>query len=251
MKIVIVTFDEPFFIPDLFIPVIANKAELIKAVIIVPANPIKKSAIKLIEEQLSLMGIGTFIYYSLSYVKKLILIKLGNSNRSIEKVAKRNKIKTYKIKSVNDQKTFKLLRNISPDVVLTQVPEKIEPRILKTAKIGFINKHASLLPKYRGLNPVFWALLKGETETGFTLHFMNEDLDRGAIILQKKIKINKIDSVFSIYHKIFLEAGIELVNIIDKIRSIKPRRAAGGGSYFKNPNKADISKFREKGLKYS
>ena len=162
-----------------------------------------------------------------------------------------NKIKTYKTRSVNENKTYKILRKIKPGIVLTQVPEKIKPQILNTAKIGFINKHASLLPKYRGLNPVFWALLKGEKETGFTFHFMNEDLDRGAIIFQRKIKISKTDSVFSIYKKIFTEAGDKLLNVITSTRSSKTHQALGRGSYFKNPQKKDIEKFRQKNLKFT
>lgn len=63
---------------------------------------------------------------------------------------------------------------IKPDIVIVQVPEIIKSTVLKLAKIDFINKHASVLPKFRGILPVFWALLAGEKEMGFTFHFVDE-----------------------------------------------------------------------------
>lgn len=65
----------------------------------------------------------------------------------------------------------------------------LSERIIKIPKKGAINLHYSLLPKYRGVYPVNWSIIKGEQMTGITFHFINNRVDRGDIIAQKKVRI--------------------------------------------------------------
>jgi methionyl-tRNA formyltransferase len=65
------------------------------------------------------------------------------------------------------------------------------PKIVwEIPKLGTINLHASLLPNYRGAAPINWVIINGETQTGVTTFFINEEIDKGNIILSKKIEIN-------------------------------------------------------------
>ena len=67
---------------------------------------------------------------------------------------------------------------------------RILPRaVLELPRLGCINVHASLLPKYRGAAPIQWALLRGETTTGVTIMRMNERMDEGDILLQRATPI--------------------------------------------------------------
>jgi methionyl-tRNA formyltransferase len=64
-----------------------------------------------------------------------------------------------------------------------------------------VNLHGSLLPKYRGRNPVNWVLVNGETETGVTLHYMTEEADAGDIIAQRALPIDGEDTALTLYRK--------------------------------------------------
>ncbi len=100
------------------------------------------------------------------------------------------KLKEIKARSVNS-KTFKQeVLKLNPDIILVgSWSEKFKKPIIELPKIGTINCHPSLLPKYRGPNPYIRVIMNGETETGITFHLMDENLDTGPILLQKKVTI--------------------------------------------------------------
>lgn len=80
--------------------------------------------------------------------------------------------------------------------------QKVPVTIIEQTEKGIINFHPSLLPKYRGPHPVNWAMIKGETQTGVTAHFMSGDIDAGSIILVKKIAIEFEDTLSVVSHKL-------------------------------------------------
>ena len=88
---------------------------------------------------------------------------------------------------------------------------KILPKsLIETARLGYINVHFSLLPKYRGAAPVQWTLINGEKETGVTTFWIDEGLDTGKIICQKKIAIENSDTVITLEKKL-TPLGIEIL----------------------------------------
>jgi len=83
------------------------------------------------------------------------------------------------------------LKSLAPDLlVVCDYGEILRPETLATARLGGINLHGSLLPKYRGAAPVQWAILRGETETGNTVIHMTPGLDAGPILAQQRIPID-------------------------------------------------------------
>lgn len=89
-----------------------------------------------------------------------------------------------------DQETITKIKKLKPDLIIVAAYGKILPsEILEIPGFGCINVHASLLPKWRGASPIQNALLNGETETGITIMLMNEGMDTGDILAQKKINI--------------------------------------------------------------
>jgi methionyl-tRNA formyltransferase len=77
-------------------------------------------------------------------------------------------------------------------------------------RLGTINLHGSLLPKYRGAAPIYWAIINGETETGITTFFLKHEIDTGDLLLQERIPILPEDNVGSLYQKM-MEQGANLV----------------------------------------
>ena len=83
-----------------------------------------------------------------------------------------------------------LLRHFDPDVaVCLGFPWKIPSDALAVPRHGIVNGHPSLLPRYRGPSPVSWAIRNGETEIGFTFHYMDAELDTGNILGQARIPL--------------------------------------------------------------
>ena len=82
------------------------------------------------------------------------------------------------------------VRTWAPDLAVVAAYGRILPSaVLAIPRLGCINVHASLLPKYRGAAPIQWALLRGETVTGVTIMCMNERMDEGDILLQRATPI--------------------------------------------------------------
>ena len=87
---------------------------------------------------------------------------------------------------------------------------KIPKVLLNSTKDGFINVHPSMLPKYRGGNPYSRVIMNGETETGVTIHFMDESFDTGDIIAQKAYHIHSKATMGTIFNELNV-LGIELL----------------------------------------
>lgn len=92
------------------------------------------------------------------------------------------------------QETAEKIKEIAPELILVATYHRIIPEFVFNLALKSINIHPSLLPGYKGANPVFWALFNGEKETGLTAHFLSERLDGGNIILQEKIKIKRMET---------------------------------------------------------
>ena len=83
-----------------------------------------------------------------------------------------------------------LLRHFDPDLALCLgFPWKIPPEALAVPRHGIVNGHPSLLPRYRGPSPVAWAIRNGESEIGFTFHYMDAELDTGNVLAQAAVPL--------------------------------------------------------------
>jgi methionyl-tRNA formyltransferase len=100
---------------------------------------------------------------------------------------------------------------------------------------GAFNMHGSLLPQYRGRVPVNWAIIKGERETGATLHVMNEKPDNGAIVDQQAVPILPDDTALEVFHKVTCAAEVALNRCLPALLAgtaqLKPQDLSQGG-YF-------------------
>lgn len=97
---------------------------------------------------------------------------------------------------------------------------RILPETLFTVpKIGSINIHGSLLPKYRGAAPINWALINGETETGLSAFFLKKTVDTGDVINQHRLPIRPDDTFDSLYQRLAEAAGPFLIETLDRIEA--------------------------------
>ncbi len=102
------------------------------------------------------------------------------------------------------------LRALRPDLGIVIAFRMLPEVIWAMPRLGTFNLHASLLPQYRGAAPINWALINGETETGITTFLLNHEIDRGAILGQKRVPIAPEDNVGTLYDRL-MNLGPELV----------------------------------------
>jgi methionyl-tRNA formyltransferase len=139
--------------------------------------------------------------------------------KSIKYIAKKYGVPLNKFSTVNDKKLIDLLRNLKPDVIINQAPGILRESFLDTATIGVLNRHNALLPKNRGRFSPFWALYKQEQYTGVTIHFVVKELDAGDIVIQKRIKISKNETVSSLVKKCYSIAPSAMIEAIEKLEA--------------------------------
>ena len=86
-------------------------------------------------------------------------------------------------------------------------------------KLGTFNLHASLLPQYRGAAPINFAIINGETETGLTTFFLNEEIDKGAIIMREKVAIRPDETAGELHDELMALGNKVVVETIQKIEN--------------------------------
>jgi len=122
------------------------------------------------------------------------------------------------------------LLDAQPQLIVTVAYGRIIPvELLHGPRFGWINLHFSLLPAYRGAAPVQWALLNGDTRTGFTIFKLDKGMDTGPIYIQQELDISPADTTETLLHTLGQQGAasiIELLSVIGKTRTT-PQATAG------------------------
>ncbi|MDG0843304.1 methionyl-tRNA formyltransferase [Staphylococcus equorum] len=128
----------------------------------------------------------------------------------VKKVAVAHDIAVYQPEKLAQSEDLKALIDLNADLIVTAAFGQILPEsLLASPKLGAINVHASLLPKYRGGAPIHQAIIDGEKETGISIMYMVKKLDAGDIISQRAIEIEQQDDVGTMHEKLsFLGANL-------------------------------------------
>lgn len=109
----------------------------------------------------------------------------------VKEYALAENLTVYQPLKMRDGEAMSIVETLNPELIVVAAYGKILPKeILYFPRLGSINVHSSLLPKYRGAAPINWAILDGETETGVSIMYMAEELDAGDVILQKTTAID-------------------------------------------------------------
>ena len=120
--------------------------------------------------------------------------------------------------NLNTDKELKFFKNLNPDIVVVIAYGKLIPsKFLDIPKKGFINIHASLLPKWRGAAPIQRAIINSDKETGISIMKIVEELDAGPVMKKIKININPTDTSDSISKKLSQIGSENIVKALDDI----------------------------------
>jgi len=126
---------------------------------------------------------------------------LNISYNEIKELCKKNRIKCIETTRIENYKNIISKNNIKLLFVIGW-RFKIHAEVYNLLDKGIIVFHDSLLPKYRGFSPLYWAIINGEKITGTTAFFIDENIDTGDIIYQKKIQINSSDDINILTRKV-------------------------------------------------
>lgn len=155
---------------------------------------------------------------------------------------------------INQPETFDQLQAWQPDLIISvYLNQLIKRTVINLPSQGVVNIHPALLPRHRGLFPYFWVLANQETETGVTIHWVDEKFDTGQILLQEKIRVEPRDTIISLSYKSSLVGAEMLVKAVKLIEAGQPPRQQqdnSQASYHSWPQPADQCRFRENGGHY-
>ena len=130
---------------------------------------------------------------------------------AVKQTALTAKIPVHQPEKIRAPEVQELLQSYSPDfIVIIAYGQIIPARLLPIPKYGWINLHASLLPKYRGAAPINWAIVNGETRTGFTTMRIDAGMDTGDILLQHEYGIEPNETAAALTTRLS-EAGAPLM----------------------------------------
>ena len=131
----------------------------------------------------------------------------------IEKIYQPEKVK-------NNEEFINEIKQINPDLIVVVAYGKILPKeILDIPRLGCINVHGSLLPKYRGAAPIQWAVLNGDKKTGVTTMYMDVGMDTGDMILKQEVDIGENETTGELWDRLSKIGGELLVETLKQIEN--------------------------------
>ena len=138
----------------------------------------------------------------------------------IKKVADQTKMLILQPARIKDRQAIEQIRALQPDLIVVIAYGQILPRsVLEIPKIACFNLHASLLPRWRGAAPIQAAIAAGDRETGITIIYMDEGLDTGDILLQRKIDIAPNETGGSLHDRLGQIAPAALLESLQMLSS--------------------------------
>ncbi|HEY1250390.1 MAG TPA: formyltransferase [Thermoanaerobaculia bacterium] len=139
---------------------------------------------------------------------------------SVAELARGHGIEPLVMENPLDSQSIVRLRVARPDLVLSFYYRRILPdEMLEEPPLGAFNMHGSLLPKFRGRAPVNWAIVKGETKTGATLHRMRARADTGEIVDQEEVPIGPDDTAIEVQRRVTAAAVQVLARRLEELKA--------------------------------
>jgi methionyl-tRNA formyltransferase len=168
---------------------------------------------------------------------------LSSGSPGFREIALARRIPLLEPISPNDPETIERIASLSPDLfVAVGYTNILREKILGVTRLLAANYHASLLPAYRGLHPVFWCLRNGERWSGLTVHAMDPGIDTGDILYQVRVRVRANDTVEDLYSRIMERSTLLIDRLIrDCERGTISRmpQPLDGAAYYSSIREAD------------
>ena len=144
-----------------------------------------------------------------------------NKPDPVKSLSLEHSIDVLQFKRMRSEEAINTFKELKPDLcVMAFVTDIIPNQILEYPKFGTIQYHPSLLPEHRGPSSINWPIIQGKKTTGLSIFWPDDGLDTGPILLQKKVSIEKNDTLGTLYFNKLYPLGIHaILESIDLIRS--------------------------------
>lgn len=142
---------------------------------------------------------------------------------AVKKAAKALGLPVLQPKNLKAPEFIRQLEDLRPDLLVVVAFRMLPEAVWAMPRIGAINLHGSLLPKYRGAAPINWAIIEGERETGVTTFFLRQEIDTGDILLQRRMAIGENETAGEVHDRM-MQIGAEAV--LESVRLIESGRYA-------------------------
>ena len=238
MRILFLLVDEPFYTPTC----VSSLLDRWHGYVVGAAFPSGFFEWKRVRTTLALYGpVGVA-------VRSIRMAIAGAAGGVVHRQFRSRGIPCIDIDDVNGSSFLHQVRQMQADLIVSfNCPQKIKPALLALPARGCINVHFGMLPRYRGILPIFYALLNGDSSFGVTVHFMDAKLDNGDIVTQTAVPIEPGDDLESLYPRGFAAATELLHEAFDSFeRGDVPRRPnpEADKTYFSYPTPEMIRRYR-------
>lgn len=257
MKKFILISDDVIFKPRVLFRILQSCQGSVCGVAEVGYKKYKKKLKKKIISDFQFLGLKAFLVlgfytYLLRFLNHLPLPSFIKSKLSNKNVCAFFNIPYEYVTDINDLDFIKSLTSKAPDIIIALQRQIFSQKLLGVAKIACLNCHPAELPKYRGLRPIFAAMMNDEKTIGITVHTMTKDIDKGAIICQKTFPTSKRYSLMDNYtlaHELYSEVMLYAIGLIEEKRIQDFPLVPEDAAYYKYPSREDVKHFHAKGLK--
>lgn len=137
----------------------------------------------------------------------------------VKKIALQHGLPLLQPEKLKDPAFLEQLAAFRADLFIVVAFRMLPAVVWQMPKLGTFNLHASLLPQYRGAAPINFAIINGETETGLTTFFLNEEIDKGAVIMREKVAIRPDETAGELHDELMLLGNKVVVETIRKIEN--------------------------------
>ena len=247
LSVVVITQNDSLVIPENVIKIIRSGFVDLRAVVVVDGA----AAVGRRKWQF-LRGFG--LIQTLSLARRMISTKMAirfGQKKDLKGAADLARAAYVQAINLHDQWLISYLTSMKPDVIASfSAPTIFKKSVLEIPRLGCVNLHCSLLPKYAGLLPSFWVLFNGESTAGASVHYMDDKIDNGEILGQCSIDIPEGTSMYDLIRLTKDIGGDLMVQVLrelhDGVSASKPNRAEDG-SYFSWPTIDQMREFRFRG----
>jgi len=253
MRLVLLTQDDPFYLAENFDYLISRlpSHSQVVACVLFEVSPFGKreSMLHKAKKTLNIFGFTFFLRYLYTYFRNRF-----NPQKSVKKILHRYNIPIYFMRdNINKPESLEVIRKLEPDLLISIAGNQIFKRpLIDLAPKGCLNLHSALLPKYRGLMPTFWVMKNNERHAGVSVFFVDEGIDSGPIITQKKVEIGdrSLEELIKLTKQIGMDAIIEAIDLINLGEYALIENDASKQSYFSFPTRKDVIEFKKSGKRF-
>lgn len=259
MRVVLLTSEEPLYLPDYLRPVFEAHADAIEAVALVPfAGPLTDQ----LRDQVRAWGPWAATRLGVRFAAGRLLgtlpasvqRRLPGGYRSVRRLARSYDLPVRRVPDAGAPRFADWVRGHDPDMLLSVVAGQLLPEEVLAAADLAVNCHGALLPKYPGRATAFWPLYHGDDRTGVTAHLMTEAFDSGPILRQRSFPIADGDTMHDVNRRLARTGAELVVELLDDLRAglePEPRpNPTDEHEYRTLPTPAERREFRRRGNRF-